>query len=142
MWYAGRQKSSSHMENYPAFPLRAACCMASLIGRWLPGSECSQEPDRWIKGINGFLPHVSVTHTSPSGRMLCMLVMIHHSWPSYLRAVTSSLSPAGKGMTGGARRQTCYGTFGPRCLLLTCGSGVDVGVAKHPVERLWGYLGT
>lgn len=56
--------------------------MASLTGYCLPGSSCSHDPDRWIKGINGCLLDVSVNHTAPSGRTLCLVVMIHHAWLS------------------------------------------------------------
>lgn len=56
--------------------------MASPIGYCLTESSDSHEADWWIQGINGCLIDVSVTHTTPPGGRLCMVVMIHHSWLS------------------------------------------------------------
>lgn len=74
MWYADRQN--------PAQMWRSDFTHHPLIGYCLAGSSCSHDPDWWMQGRNGCLLVVSVTHTTPPGGRLCLVVMIHHSWLS------------------------------------------------------------
>lgn len=88
MWYADRQTDRTQprcggvISPIISPPARDVFCMASLIGYCLARSSCSHDPDWWIRGRNGCLHVVSVTHTTPPGERLRLVVMIHHLWLS------------------------------------------------------------
>lgn len=88
MWHTDKNLSSDVEEwlhpitHPPTTPPRVELCMAFPIGYGLAGNSCSHDPDWGTQWRNGCLLVVSVTHTTPPGGRLCMVVMIHHSWLS------------------------------------------------------------
>lgn len=71
------------------------------------GAFVQTAPDWQKRGRNGCLLVVSVTHTTPPGTRLCLVVMSHHSWLSgtLLSEDHDIISPAGS-MTRGEPIQT------------------------------------
>lgn len=83
------------------------------------------------RGRNGCLLVVSVTHTTPPGGRLCLVVMIHHSWLSgTLQSEDHDIIPISSceelDKRGAHPNKPLRFWLG----LVRCGTGVDKGVAK------------
>lgn len=125
---------------------RVVRCMASSIGYCSTGNSDSLDPHWWVRGIYGCLTVVSVTHTTPPGGRLCMVVMIHHSWLSgtFLSEGHDIISsPICEEYDKRRAHPNKLGTLGVWWELVRCGTALTwVWLELNPREKVCGYLGT